>query len=47
MAYTIEPADVVTNKKNNAVSLVGSEFRKVVVIPGYPVGLDFVMGKHL
>ena len=32
-------------KKNGAVSCVVSDFRKVVVIPGYPVGLDLVMGK--
>ena len=44
-------------KKNGAVSCVGFDFvlylqtactmecRKVVVIPGYPLGLDWVMGK--
>ncbi len=42
-------------KKNGAVTGVGSDFlsdrafhlaRKVVVILGYPVGLDWVMGKY-
>ena len=37
-------------QKNGAVSGVGSDFlsecRKVVVMPGYTLGLDWVMGKY-